>query len=887
MSNIRVSVLGDVTNFKSSMSDVERIAGATAEKVMGSFTHVGNFLKTTLGVTAVGIGIEQAVDSASKLISLQKVQSQLIKNQGVQKAYQLTGDAQQTRWYSQRLDDMATQLSLQNGINKASIVQAQTFILSNQDLVTMTGHMKDGMKTVLSDAANIAEITGGNITSTTRMLTRMLADPAKSMASMRRMGFQLSQDEQKRIKALEKSGGLLKAQDLTIQLIGKHTQGIAAAASSPVDLLKNEVQLIWQSLGIGLIPILETLASALIEPVKAIMPVLSFMATTIKEVADTLGNSLGSIFTGLVPLFQLMTNSIIPALLNIITPLIQLVNVIITPLAKVFAQLVGTGNNLGPLALVFQKIGQSINSAFMKAVDQIAQSFEAMSRNGKLKELFDGLLKAFQTMAPILPQLATSVAQLLTALMPLIVATLPDMVYLIQVFANLVRGITPVLTTILSGITSIMKNLGPFKGLIEALAAVWFTRKLFLTPLSLAQGMVGGLIGKVGKLATVMKGVGTFRALKGTGTVFERVQAVVQERGEMTGSPLLGKIATGMTKFQSIMGKAGSLVKDFGVKFISTIRLIGTTFVTVITETIIPALSSMFAFIMANPIILAITAIVIAVAALIYLLIKHWRGFLTAVKAVWNAIVDVVKFVWEVIVTIVKTYIKLLVLEFTIIKDIFLAIWNGILAVVKWVWGMITTLVKTYIKMWVLEFTIIKDIFVGVWQAIYGAFKWVMDKISAGFNWLVGIFTGLWHSITNLGKTIWNGLVNGFIDAVNSIIKIWNSATGWIPGLGSAVHITTLQHIGGKTPVKRHNGGMVPGLAGREVPAILQAGEAVLTANQMKNMGNRGGTSLNVHPNAVNIVIHGNADAATTAQIRSHVEAQFKELHRTLKSMGR
>jgi phage-related protein len=818
MSNIRVKVLGDVSNFKSSMSDVERIAEITAGKVKQSFFHVSNFLKTTIGLTAVGVGIEQAVDSASKLVNLQKVQSQLIKNQGIQKQYQLTGDANATRWYSQRLDNMATELSLQNGINKASIVQAQTFIMSNQDLVTMTSSMKNGMKTVLSDAANIAEITGGNITSTTRMLTRMLADPAKSMSSMRRMGFQLSQAEQARIKALEKSGGLLKAQDLTIQLIGKHTQGIAAAAQSPVDLLKNEVALVWQSLGLGLLPILDELAKAIIEPVKALMPVLQFMGTTIATVASTLGSALGNIFKDLIPLFTLMTNSVIPALLNIITPLVKLVEAVLTPLSKAFEKLVGTKDKLGPLALIFQKIGDAINANLMKAVNSIAQSFNDMAKNGKLGELMNNLVQAFVTLAPILPDLATATAKLLIALTPLLVAALPDIVYLVKVFAELVRGLAPLITMLLTGITKIVQNLGPLKPVLVALAAVWFTRKLFLTPITMASEMVTGLIGKFKALKEIM----LMSKISTGGNIVSKLAGVLAQRGgfgSQFGAFFL-KAEQYIGKFGSALSKAGSLVKAFGSNFIMIIRTVGTAFVTVITETIIPALSTMFAFIMANPIVLAITAIVAAIAALIYLLVKHWKGFVTIMKAVWNTIVDAAKLAWK---------------------------------------------------------------------GVYEGFKWVWDKISAGINWLVGLFMGLWRSITNLGKTIWNGLVNGFIDAVNLLVRIWNDATGWIPGLGSAVHISTIQHIGGnpKTPVKRHNGGIVPGLAGREVPAILQAGEAVLTANQLKGMNNRGGNTLNVHPNAVNIVIHGNADAATTAQIKTHVEAQFKELHRTLKSMGR
>jgi hypothetical protein len=86
-----------------------------------------------------------------------------------------------------------------------------------------------------------------------------------------------------------------------------------------------------------------------------------------------------------------------------------------------------------------------------------------------------------------------------------------------------------------------------------------------------------------------------------------------------------------------------------------------------------------------------------------------------------------------------------------------------------------------------------------------------------------------------------------------------------------------------------HSGGLVPGMAGQDVPAILQAGEAVLSAKTVRNMNRGGGMGggFAIHPNAVNITINGNADAQTVALIKHHVDAQFKEFHGALKSMGR
>jgi hypothetical protein len=76
---------------------------------------------------------------------------------------------------------------------------------------------------------------------------------------------------------------------------------------------------------------------------------------------------------------------------------------------------------------------------------------------------------------------------------------------------------------------------------------------------------------------------------------------------------------------------------------------------------------------------------------------------------------------------------------------------------------------------------------------------------------------------------------------------------------------------------KFHSGGIVPGPTGKEVPAILQAGEAVVSISQMRDLNRNGGGGVMVAPNAVVITIQGNADANTTRQIEVAVNQAFNK----------
>lgn len=805
--DIRLRALLDTTSTKSGFSDIEKAASMAAEQIKGSFSKVGGIIKNTIGVVGLGVGISHAIESASQLINLQKVQSQLVKNNNLQRQYELQGNAQSNRWYSQRLDQMATALSLQNGINKADIVRAQNFIIANKDVMNATKGMKDGLNTVLTDSANIAEVTGGNISSTSRMLTRMIADPAKSMGSLRRMGITLTNAQQAAIKNTEKQNGLLAAQQMALRDIGTATKDLAKNAQSPIDLLKNDIQLIWQSLGEGLIPIFDSLAQAVIPVVQALMPVLSFMGTAIKDVAETLGTALGKIFNAFAPLLTLLTNSIIPAILNMVTPFIQLVAAIVTPLAEAFAKLVGSGDKLGPLGKLFVTMGDAVSKNLMVGVNAIAKTFKEMGDNGQLKTLMDGLLQAFVTMAPVLPILATSVANLLVALMPLLTGALPAIVYLINVFAAAVAIAGVVLAKIIGVISTVAKHLGPLKGVLEGLAAVWFTRKLFMGPMNLVADGIMGLIGKIGKLRTAFV---MFQTAEGAGFL-SKLQSFIKMRKAMAVAEATAAAAnTGTTVAKDVGGIAG-LASKFG------------------------GLSSL----LLNPWVLAGAAAV----AVIVLIATHWKTFLKIVKIVWQGILDFGKMIF----------------------------------------GEISKLIQMYINMWIAYINAWKTVFVDIWHGIYAAFKWAWDGITNGINSILGIFKKLVTGITSIGATMWNGMVNGFIDAINLIIKLW----GKIPGLSHIINIKPIQHVGEPPKKKMHSGGIVPGPFGKEVPMMMQAGEAVMSLSSMRAMQSSRGSTLNIHPGAVAININGNADSATVADIKHHVEQQFRELRFTLKTMGR
>ena len=242
-----------------------------------------------------------------------------------------------------------------------------------------------------------------------------------------------------------------------------------------------------------------------------------------------------------------------------------------------------------------------------------------------------------------------------------------------------------------------------------------------------------------------------------------------------------------------------------------------------------------------------IALIVVGIAALIAAVIWAWNNvdwFRNAVLAVWEAIkiaVEVAgniigaviswiadKFGWVatvigVYITVIKTYIQIWWTILQTAADVIGTIigwiadrWHYVAAAI----GIAVNIIKGYINLWIAAFNLIKDAATAVWS-------WVTDK----FNAIVSVIAGVVNSIRGHVSSI----VNAIKAPLNAVIGAWNnlaftmpqiSIPDWVPVVGG-------QSWGGfrvdfpNIPLL-HGGGIVPGRAGSDVLAILQAGEMVI-----------------------------------------------------------
>jgi hypothetical protein len=918
-------IIGDATSFKEAFSEAEKTAEETANRIGEKFDELGGILKRAVGWLALGAAVDKGLELGAQQVKLQKVQSILLNNQAalgvslknisgniVDQSGKLVKTNEQVanagRAYSVILDKQANSLSIQTGIAKNQFIEAQNLLLPNQDLAKLYQAHASDMQLTLQNAANMSEVmaggSGGSVVGSARLLSRVLTDPAKRMSAMVRTGVSLSKAEQQRIKATEATSGLLAAQDLLLQDINKHVQGIAAASRSPMDRLKNDLMLIYQSIGVGLLPILESFAQALTPLLSALQPVFESMATAIQATSEALGRSLGDIFKVLVPLFNALAEGILPAILTIAEAVINVMAQVAKPLVNILNVLINGKGDFKGLAYVLTEMANTFAKNLQPAAEAVAKAFDNMTKNGQMQQFFDSMNATFQALAPILPMLATTMANFAIATLPIFAQMLPYIATLVEFFAKLTEwGFKAVnwLLRVFDAVVKLGGSVGVLRDALAALLLVWFAPKLFLTPIELVTSALGKLLSifpLIGnKLMATGRGFATFfggikNVLGGgagglveggvAGGILSKIPLLkklsgvgkIAEEG-IAGSailskiPMLGKLGGGAAgKIEGEVAKEVEKHSNLAVKMFSKIPVIGKLsglFGKLLGKAggATGDLGGMLSTSTKNPTVNLTNAII----NLTKVIEKGGGGIGgSGGSSVGGEVENAVKNKAESeLQNVGKKGIEKL------LQKGLLRMGEGRLGAMAEKFGA-TRVGGLLGKMG--GTSLAKKLGLSLGE----------DALAGGAE--MGGAEALANLIPGIGQIVSAGLLAyQFRHQIGSAIK----GIGHFLGFGYKAPPTyKTQHGNNKlgSYIKFHQGGMVPGPKGNEVPAILQAGEAVLSIAAVRQLGiNRGGSAPSAP--SVNIVVNGNADHHTVELIKHHVESQFKEFHRTLRAMGR
>lgn len=244
--------------------------------VLGNFGNIMTGIKSTLdivgqafqGVYNFGADfVQSAMDSQNAVADLEAT----LKSTG--NAVGLT---------SQQLQDMASELQNVTKFSDETITSGEAMLL------TFTNIGGDIFPQATEAMLNLAE-KFGSVDSAAVQLGKALNDPISGITALSRVGVSFSEEQKATIKTMMDMGDVAGAQGVILAELEKEFGGLAEAAgqtfAGQLEIAKNQVDNIKESIGNALLPILSNLLGKFLEFVNqpAIMNFFNSLATTFQN----------------------------------------------------------------------------------------------------------------------------------------------------------------------------------------------------------------------------------------------------------------------------------------------------------------------------------------------------------------------------------------------------------------------------------------------------------------------------------------------------------------------------------------------------------------------------------------------------------------------------
>jgi len=385
----------------------------------------------------------------------------------------------------------------------------------------------------------------------------------------------------------------------------------------------------------------------------------------------------------------------------------------------------------------------------------------------------------------------------------------------------------------------------------------------------------------------LMKGAGPAtgdfaKTQDGAANATKIAQAQMRTAGETIGKvflPIVAKVAKMVAKVTDWFGKLSPKTQKLGVIFAVAAAAAGPII------GFLGTLATVIGFVLSP--VGAVVAAVVALGAVFVLLYKKNAGFRSWVQGVVSAVRDglakafaylkdvVLPAVLQAFNTFKTQVLPQLVGAFMTAKAALVPVLQAMGAYVSAVISTIIRVARALIPVWVGVFKYVANFFRAIWTPLGGFIRGILQVItgifqvfsnmlrgnwSAAFGGLKNVVVGAFNTVKGLISTaiaaigrlfsgvggvigralssVASAMTAPFRSGAAAIRNVWNSTIG---GKGITIpDIPGLPGRGRRFEIPRlHKGGIVPGRKGSEVPAILQAGERVLSIKQVGELGRK------------------------------------------------
>lgn len=257
IASLYAELSADSSKLKTGLADAKRDLGGVADSARGATQSIGSqfsALTTKLAQMGVFVAIEEGL---RQVISL-AAESQLVdaKLAAVVKA---TGQA--AGYTAEQIGDMSVAWMRQTGIDDEVIKSASTVMLTFREIG------REVFPQAMEAAMNMSAVMGQDLQASVIQIGKALQEPIEGATALRRVGVQLTDQQQDMIKTFMDAGDKMSAQKIILQELQLEFGGAAKAAgetfTGSLNKLKGEFNNLAEEIGGHLLPTLTEATKAM------------------------------------------------------------------------------------------------------------------------------------------------------------------------------------------------------------------------------------------------------------------------------------------------------------------------------------------------------------------------------------------------------------------------------------------------------------------------------------------------------------------------------------------------------------------------------------------------------------------------------------------------
>lgn len=168
---------------------------------------------------------------------------------------------------AEHVGDLANKLSMVAGVDDELIQSGENVLLTFTNVKNAVGDGNNIFDQGTAIALDMSRALGTDLQGSLIQVGKALNDPIQGVGALRRVGVQLSDDQEALVKSLVASGDVLGAQKVILAELTKEFGGAAAAAADPLDKASVAAKNAEEEIGKALLPVMVDLSKVFAEDV--------------------------------------------------------------------------------------------------------------------------------------------------------------------------------------------------------------------------------------------------------------------------------------------------------------------------------------------------------------------------------------------------------------------------------------------------------------------------------------------------------------------------------------------------------------------------------------------------------------------------------------------